>query len=65
MCQAVHDAEDLLERCKLQATEAREKLQQVRGRGWPGRYQKKATQGDQEGGGLCGEKEGGDDRWDR
>ena len=27
--QAVHDAEDLLERCKLQAEEARERLQQV------------------------------------
>ncbi len=27
--QAVHDAEDLLERCKVHADEARKKLQQV------------------------------------
>ncbi len=27
--QAVHDAEDLMEKCKLQAEDAREKLQQV------------------------------------
>lgn len=29
MFQAVHDAEDLLERCKIQAEEARKKLQMV------------------------------------
>ena len=27
--QAVHDAEELLEKCKMQAEKAREKLQQV------------------------------------